>query len=250
MLRHLTRFLSLLLIFAMLVLPLPATASSDDKPFARWFDEEAPYETVPVLSEQLVVAAGKEPFGFVGTRPTQDTRNHKLSEYEHLEGILSLYSQHFDQDYKWEELPSLKEQFAQYDEAFFQDHALIVLYSLGNFGMKNGAYLPDYQPSFQGIYLQNDLIFIDTTGGSPAEGVEQVGGKFLGYFRFLTLEKSAYQEMISDKPSYFLSLRSAYEDFDAPNTADPVLSFTALAVASTALLAAGVCTRRQRRRVK
>jgi len=156
------------------------------------------------------------------------------------------YSEFFDLDSRMEGLPTWREHTARYDEQFFETHVLIIVNQEGHHYL-NGE--PASKPvHIENVYLQDGYIYVEYTGERVI--TEQLDlDKPLEYHHFIEIKKSDLQNYDFDTENFYQK-RPIMLNANNPDTADPVLSFTALAVASTALLAAGVSLGRQRRRDK
>jgi len=217
---------------------LPSTVVHATPFFHSTFNPNATHTVLEPTSEQLVYIKETEARGL----------NHQSSQYGQLLQTAAEFSslkewllphEGFDVDSKEEGLPSLREQLTNYEDRFFEHNALLWLAYEGWYDTKE--LIPTPPPILDALYLQDNVIHVADRTASVTDRQDEIPS--FEYHFFIHLKKDALpRNMAFDSVSYIR--------YESPNTADPVLSFTALAVASTALLAAGVCTRRQRRRVK
>ena len=158
--------------------------------------------------------------------------------------MISQSNDRFDVDSVLPDLPSLAQQLATYDEAFFEGHILLIAhfegYRLSN--LPSPGYMT--APELKDIFLEDNAIRVDIRYDWPVKSENIIADSQYEYKIFIAIDR----EQLKDHPNILQNGTVSLLQNNSPNTADPILSFTALAVASTALLAAGMCTRRQRRR--
>ena len=229
--KFLLSLITLSLLLSIVSLGVSATSMSHPA-----FRPEDTYTVLTPTSEQLVYIKETEARGL----------NHQSSQYgQLLQTAAELSSlkewllphEGFNVDSKEEGLPSLREQLTNYEDSFFEHNALLWLAYEGWYDTKE--LIPTPPPILDALYLQDNVIHVADRTASVTDRQDEIPS--FEYHFFIHLKKDALpRNMAFDSVSYIR--------YESPNTADPILSFTALAVASTALLAAGVSLGRRRRR--